>query len=70
MQPMPNATVEPKSDPAKVAAVTARGLSIFFGNHAVLKNVSIDIGARGRDRHHWPQRLRQIHLSALHQPHA
>ena len=46
MQPMPNATVEPKSDPAKVAAVTARSLSIFFGNHAVLKNVSIDIGAR------------------------
>ena len=43
---MPNATVEPKSDPAKVAAVTARSLSIFFGNHAVLKNVSIDIGAR------------------------
>jgi len=46
IQPMPNATVETKPDPAPVAAVTVRGLSIFFGNHAVLKNVTIDIGAR------------------------
>jgi phosphate transport system ATP-binding protein len=41
---MPNATVEPKTDLA--AALTVRGLSIFFGNHAVLKNVTIDIAAR------------------------
>jgi phosphate transport system ATP-binding protein len=42
-QPMPNATVEQKTDNA---ALTVRGLSIFFGNHAVLKNVNIDIAAR------------------------
>jgi phosphate transport system ATP-binding protein len=35
--------VEPKTDHA---ALAVRGLSIFFGNRAVLKNVTIDIAAR------------------------
>jgi phosphate transport system ATP-binding protein len=44
LQPMPNITLEPKS--AQATALTVRGLSIFFGEHAVLRNVSIDIAAR------------------------
>lgn len=43
---MPNATAESKPAPPAVPAVSARGLSIFFGNKAVLKNVTIDIAAR------------------------
>jgi len=41
---MPNATMEQKAGPAP--ALTVRGLSIFFGANAVLKNVTIDIAAR------------------------
>ena len=41
---MPNATLEQKTGNA--AALTVRGLSIFFGDRAVLKNVSIDIAPR------------------------
>jgi phosphate transport system ATP-binding protein len=41
---MPNAPIEPKTD--GTAALTVRGLSIFFGNRAVLNNVSIDIAAK------------------------
>ena len=41
---MPNATLEQKTGPGPALAV--RGLSIFFGDNAVLKNVTIDIAAR------------------------
>jgi phosphate transport system ATP-binding protein len=41
---MPNAAVDPKTNSA--AALTVRGLSIFFTERAVLKNVSMDIAAR------------------------
>jgi phosphate transport system ATP-binding protein len=44
LHPMPNPPLEPNT--ASSVAVTARGLSIYFGNHAVLKNVNIDIAAR------------------------
>ncbi|HEX4349758.1 MAG TPA: phosphate ABC transporter ATP-binding protein PstB [Verrucomicrobiae bacterium] len=40
---MPTATVERKTDNA---ALSVRGLSIFFGDNAVLRNVTIDIAAR------------------------
>ena len=40
---MTTAAVENKTDKA---ALAVRGLSIFFGANAVLKNVTIDIGAR------------------------
>ncbi len=43
LQPMPNATLEPKN--ANTAALAVRGLSIFFGRQAVLKNVTLDIAA-------------------------
>lgn len=43
-QPMLNAPLEPQT--GSTAALTVRGLSIFFGNHPVLKNVDIDIAAR------------------------
>lgn len=43
-QPMPNATLDPKT--AGATALTVRGLSVFFGERGVLKNVSIDIAAR------------------------
>jgi phosphate transport system ATP-binding protein len=41
---MPNASLEQK--PGQTAALTVRALSIFFGDHAVLKNVTIDIAAK------------------------
>ena len=44
LQPMPNPPAgEPKTD---TAALTVRGLTIYFGSPAVLKNVNIDISAR------------------------
>ena len=43
-QSMPNPALEQKNSNAP--ALTVRGLSIFFGERAVLKNVSIDIAAR------------------------
>jgi phosphate transport system ATP-binding protein len=41
---MPNANVEPKTD--RHAALAVRGLSIYFGERAVLKNVTLDIAPR------------------------
>ena len=43
LQPMSSPSVEPKSD--RRAALAVRGLSVWFGNHAVLKQVTIDIAA-------------------------
>lgn len=43
-QPMSNASSQPKA--ASPVAITVRGLSILFGNHAVLKNINLDIAAR------------------------
>jgi phosphate transport system ATP-binding protein len=43
-QPMPNASLEHKT--GGTVALAVRGLSIFFGSHAVLKNVNIDIAGR------------------------
>jgi phosphate transport system ATP-binding protein len=42
-QPMTNAPAERKTENA---ALAVRGLSIFFGDRAVLRNVTIDIAAR------------------------
>ena len=71
------ATASPRRPPAMppeaVAprALTSRAsLSVFFGNKQVLKSVTLDIAARGRHRHHRPERLRQIHLPARAQPDA
>jgi phosphate transport system ATP-binding protein len=44
LQPTPNATVEPQ--PASGPALAVRGLTIAFGKHVVVKDVTIDIAAR------------------------
>lgn len=52
-QPAPDAPSGKSATPAAaksaaptVAALTVRNLSVFFGDHQVLKNVSLDIGAK------------------------
>jgi phosphate transport system ATP-binding protein len=43
-QPMSTLPIQPM--PGQIPALTARNLSIFFGNHEVLKKVNIDIAAK------------------------
>lgn len=43
-------------------------VSKTFGNHQVLKNISLDFPAGQNDRFGWPIRLREIHYSPLLRP--